>query len=251
MHLDHYTHPEFGWLSPTPRLRRELRTALLSMLFGIGIGAASVIELNIYKNVHNEPTSLGVGSGEPPGAVAGFITSQAARIENEPNKDYASMPDGSKTDTNSKNRKINLTTTCKGNNSSCPDVSTVAGKMQIPAANDALAIGRVPLGHSDLSAAMTSAAPSEGFERAPENKASGRMHQRDADDAAAIPNRADSNPLSHKKPYKTARNQNPSRRGAANEDRAAYWDDRPVGELGRTFAHDRSYGQKGFWEWSR
>jgi hypothetical protein len=43
MHSEHYPHPEFGWLSPTARLRRELRTAFFSALFGIGIGAAAMV----------------------------------------------------------------------------------------------------------------------------------------------------------------------------------------------------------------
>jgi hypothetical protein len=46
MHSDRYVHPEFGFLSPTPRLRRELRMAFFSVLFGIGIGAAAVIALS-------------------------------------------------------------------------------------------------------------------------------------------------------------------------------------------------------------
>jgi hypothetical protein len=46
MHSEHYPHPEFGWLSPTARLRRELRTAFFSALFGIGIGAAAMVALN-------------------------------------------------------------------------------------------------------------------------------------------------------------------------------------------------------------
>jgi hypothetical protein len=32
MHSDRYVHPEFGFLSPTPRLRRELRMAFFSVL---------------------------------------------------------------------------------------------------------------------------------------------------------------------------------------------------------------------------
>jgi hypothetical protein len=46
MNADRYVHPEFGFLSPTPRLRRELRMASFSLLFGIGIGAAAVIALS-------------------------------------------------------------------------------------------------------------------------------------------------------------------------------------------------------------
>ena len=125
--------------------------------------------------------------------------------------------------------------------------------MRVPA-NDALAIARVPLGRSDASAGMTSAAPSASSERVPEHSTAGPSQQRNAEHAAA--DRPDSNLLAHKKPHRTARSQNRPRQEAPNyrEDRAAYWNgrgyDRPVGELGRAYAHDRPYGQKGFWAWS-
>jgi hypothetical protein len=35
-------HPDFGYFCPGPRVRRELRVALVSMLFGMAIGAAIV-----------------------------------------------------------------------------------------------------------------------------------------------------------------------------------------------------------------
>ena len=35
-------HPEFGYLCPAPRVRRELRVAVVSVLFGIVVGAAIV-----------------------------------------------------------------------------------------------------------------------------------------------------------------------------------------------------------------
>ena len=91
MRLDHYAHPEFGWLSPAPRLRRELRTTFLSGLFGIGIGAAGVIALNGYANIHDEPTSHEVSWQDPPAVVAGDNT---LRIEDELNKDHTGKPDG-------------------------------------------------------------------------------------------------------------------------------------------------------------
>jgi hypothetical protein len=49
MRSDHYFHPEFGLLSPTPRLRRELRVVFFSAVFGIAIGAAAVIALSGNK----------------------------------------------------------------------------------------------------------------------------------------------------------------------------------------------------------
>ena len=47
MQSDRYTHPEFGCLAPTPRLRRELRIALFSMLFGLGIGMVAVTAVTV------------------------------------------------------------------------------------------------------------------------------------------------------------------------------------------------------------
>jgi hypothetical protein len=42
---DRYFHVEFGYFCPTPRLRRELRVACYAGLFGMAVGAASVIAL--------------------------------------------------------------------------------------------------------------------------------------------------------------------------------------------------------------
>jgi hypothetical protein len=59
---DRYVHPEFGLLSPTPRLRRELRVAFFSLLFGIGIGAAAVIALSGNNTANDARVPHGVGS---------------------------------------------------------------------------------------------------------------------------------------------------------------------------------------------
>ena len=42
MRSDHYIHPEFGYLAPTGRFRRELKVGLLSVLFGMATGVAAV-----------------------------------------------------------------------------------------------------------------------------------------------------------------------------------------------------------------
>jgi hypothetical protein len=85
MHSERYVHPEFGFLSPTPRLRRDLRTALLSLLFGIGIGATAVIALS--GNKYGDDTqgghwvsSVSVTSEEPRKTVLGYDD----RMEGEP-----------------------------------------------------------------------------------------------------------------------------------------------------------------------
>jgi len=100
MHSDRYVHPEFGFLSPTPRLRRELRTAFFSALFGIGIGAAAVIAFNGNNNADDARVSHGMGSAsvkseQPTETVLGDNSPQAARIENEVDIDPTRKPDGS------------------------------------------------------------------------------------------------------------------------------------------------------------
>ena len=261
MHSEHYPHPEFGWLSPTARLRRELRTAFFSVLFGIGIGAAAIIALN-GNNTDDAPVPRGVNSGaaaasaimEPPDAVPSDNSLQAARVEDEVNRGQTSKPDGSSADANSKNR-TNAKTTCEGNEAACLNIPLPAAKprgMRMRAANDAVTIARIPLGRSDASAWMTP--PSASSERVPERSTTGPSQQRNAEDAAA--DGPASNLVTPRKPHKTARSQTRPRQEAPNyrEERAAYWNgrgyDRPVGDLGRASTHDRSYGVKGFWAWS-
>jgi hypothetical protein len=62
MRLYGYVHPEFGLFSPTPRLRRELRMAFFSVLFGIGIGVAAVIALGGNKTADKSRVPHGVDS---------------------------------------------------------------------------------------------------------------------------------------------------------------------------------------------
>lgn len=42
----HYIRPEFGCFCPSPRLRREVRIALISLLFGVISGALGVVALS-------------------------------------------------------------------------------------------------------------------------------------------------------------------------------------------------------------
>lgn len=254
MHSDRYVHPEFGLLSPTPRLRRELRMVFFSMLFGIGIGAAAVITLGGNNTADNARVPHGVGSAsvisedrtEP---VLGYNSPQAAGIEKELNKDHTGKSEESKAQVNSENHKVDAITSCEGNNPSCGNIPPRASKRRMirtPAANDAVAIGRVPVGRSDGSLGTTSVAPSATSETHPaENR---------SEDGAA--DRISSNHLMDQKPHKLAIGQNRPR-----QDAASYRDARggsrtsrgyngPAGELDRSYALDRS-GPKGFWDWSR
>jgi hypothetical protein len=236
MHSERYVHPEFGFLSPTPRLRRDLRTAFFSLLFGIAIGTAAVIALSRTNNgddmrgLHGG-ISASVISEEPTEAVLGDNGPRAASIEKRANKDPISKLNGSTADANSENRKTNPTMTCESNNSVCRNVPPPAGK---PSATQ-----------TPATVATTSAAPSTSSE--PTSEHSTAAH---SEDWTGDP--PQSKPLTHKKPSKTARNPNRLRREAPNyrEDRAASRT-RPVGELGRAYSFDRSFGRTGFWDWSR
>src|SRR5262249_31609849 len=108
MRSDRYVHPEFGLLSPTPRLRRELRMAFFSVLLGIAIGAAAVIALSGNKTADDAQesglSSASVISELPTEAVSG----------NGVKEDHASTSDGTKAQVNSETHKPNATTTCEG-----------------------------------------------------------------------------------------------------------------------------------------
>jgi len=54
-----YLHPEFGYLGAAPRLRRELRVAVFAGLFGIVIGAATVIAMSSGDRNGNSTTRAG------------------------------------------------------------------------------------------------------------------------------------------------------------------------------------------------
>jgi hypothetical protein len=45
-----HMHPEFGYFCPTPRLRRDLRMALLALAFGGTLGSVTVAALSTDRN---------------------------------------------------------------------------------------------------------------------------------------------------------------------------------------------------------
>jgi hypothetical protein len=219
--------------------------AFFSLLFGIGIGAAAVIGLSGNNTADDARIPHGVGSAsiisedrtEP---VLSYKSPQA--IEKELNKDHTGKPDRSMADANSENHKPKATTTCEGNNPSCGNKPRAK---RTPAANEALAIGRAPLGRSDASAGMISAAPLESSERA----------QSTGSEAATAADRLNPDRPMNKKLHKIVPNRPPQGapdyRDARGASRIGGGYNRPAGELDRAYALDRSNGSRGFWDWSR
>lgn len=232
MRSDHYLHPEFGVLSPTPRFRRELRTACFSVLFGIGIGAAAVIALTGNKDADD------VG-------VSHRLSSASVTGEKKVHEVDASKPDRSTAEANSENEKKTTAKTCGGTNSSCGNIplrSTEPPAMRMRAANDGLTIGRVPLGRSDAPG-MTSAASSASSE--PAHLSAGR-----SDEAVGDGVRSE-RPVENKRKITSRQDrsqQGALKHGGASPIRRSH--DKPVREVDRAYALDRSLGPKGFWDWS-
>jgi hypothetical protein len=237
--------PRVWLLSPTPRLRRELRMAFFSVMLGIVIGAAAVIALSGNKTPDDAQVSgLSSASVISEHPTEGMLANEV--------KDHTSNSNGTKAQVNSENDKPNATTTCEGANPSCgatPPHASRPRAMRKPAANDAVAIGRAPLGRPVApTTEMLSVAPSESSERALERSAAGH-----SEEAAADPGSPDR--LMDKKPHKSARARPRERAANYRNDRGGsrigrvY--ERPRGELDRTYALDRSYGPRSFWDWSR
>jgi hypothetical protein len=97
-------------------------------------------------------------------------------------------------------------------------------------------------------AEMLSLAPTESPERALERSAAGT-----SEEAAADPGNPDR--LMDKKPPRSAGSRPRERAAIYSKDRGVSRTGRghykPAGELDRAYALDRSYGPKGFWDWSR
>jgi hypothetical protein len=244
MRSNRYVHPEFGLLSPTPRLRRELRMAFFSVLLGIAIGAAAVIALSGNKTPDDAQVS-GLSS-----ASVISVQPTEAMLGNEV-KDHTSKSDGTKAQVNAETHKPNATTTCEGTNPSCgsttPHPASKPRATRMPAETDALATGRAPLSRPDASTEMAPVAPAVSSERA---QSTAGASEEAATDPGVFKRLID------KKPHKSARSR-PRERAANYRDhrgasRIGRGFERPGGELDRAYALDRSYGSpKGFWGWSR
>jgi hypothetical protein len=59
MRSEHDIHPEFGWLAPGPRLRRELRIAFFSALIGLAIGAMTESSVRVEYGPGNAASPAG------------------------------------------------------------------------------------------------------------------------------------------------------------------------------------------------
>jgi hypothetical protein len=249
-----HLHPEFGLLSPTRRLRRELRTGVSSLLFGGIAGAICVSSVVAFR--HSDRSAIEIA--EVPHATEG-------ELDRGLNVDTRAASSESHAGTAARLQPSPEVSVQRSRDTSAPAVapeSDVAPKprvVRIRHAIDNPAIARLPLGRSEAPASppadvpestQASSAPRDNTEVpavAPE-KAGVRSSPREA---SLIPK---------KKVQKTARDASPPRDDARDsfrhDTRRDEWRARPDVNGGRRLA-DRAWAREarssfpGFWDWSR
>src|SRR5262249_12250577 len=83
MSSPHYVHPEFGYLCPTPRFRRELRLVVVSVLAGIVIGAGFTIKASYEREHAREAEASGMTAAGGSGSSAPAEPREPGRAQPE------------------------------------------------------------------------------------------------------------------------------------------------------------------------
>jgi len=262
MAWDQYAHPEFGFFCPTPRLRRELRIAFVSILFGAIGGAAGVVAL-IASHGNADPAVASVVAAPPSNGEA---TPAAVQSHNGLEAGPKTSPgltakyEVAKGDTASADDKTNAP------NTACEDdVSSMSGpcladrprRVRVRTATGGPDVARLPLGRT--------AAPSDAVLANPPDGMAEKLQSSAQDNAAAatppssenVHDPAHSSSAPAKKTQTTARSQNRYRNEPGSDsrtDRADPWVGRVDtnnrgGRPGHIYAREGS--RQGFWDWSR
>jgi len=259
-----HLHPEFGLLSPTRRLRRELRIGVSSLLFGGIAGAMCVSAVVAFR--HSDRSAIEMA--EVPHATVSYDVAKEGEPDRGLSVDTRAASFGNHAGTAARLQPSPEVSVQRSSVTSAPAVapeSDVAPKprmVRIRKAIDSPAIARLPLGRSEAPASppadvpestQASSAPRDNTEVpavAPE-KAGVRSSPREA-----VPNSL----TPKKKVQKTVRNASPRRDDARDSvwhhDRRDEWRARPDVNDGRPVA-DRAWAREarssfpGFWDWSR
>ena len=225
-------HPEFGYLGAAPRLRRELRVAVFAGLFGIVIGAGTVIAMSSGERNGNSTTR------------AGAITTQAGPAPNVASVGNTPAPPGadlaSSSQAKSSSIKTHPLTAPNG-----PEIArmllgraatpTVAAAPAEPAAPDSNLSTRVPI----------MPAPAPAVAPVPRDRVAGEQR--------GTPQRPYSVPATDPKPHKITRVEKPSHKERSDGAPAAHAElgNNNVASVSAAYARASSYPRTVFWEWSR
>jgi hypothetical protein len=260
MRSDYYIHPEFGYLAPTGRFRRELKVGLLSVLFGMATGVAAVSGISLGSREHDrhsEPSAAahGIVAGSPiheEGSDGSRKVAPAGASEpSTQNADSNIAASNSKPDPSTgriRNSALTVKEACQGNvDASCSSKGEHTGSRprSLPRITGSPAIARLPLGRSGPSSSGTS-------------------------QSDVRPDLAPATPLAKQLPApagtergkqkKKALSQNASRHFEINSANSredsenistARAEESQTRRLGRRSARDSSGHPRGFWAWSR
>jgi hypothetical protein len=265
-----YAHPEFGYFCPTPRLRRELRIAFVSILFGAIGGAAAVVALVASHRNADPATVASVVTANTAKAVPpsnGEATPTGAPSHNglqagpKTNPVLTAINEVAKGDTAPAAEQTNAAkTACEDDASSMSGPCLADKPRRVRAtATGGPDVARLPLGRT--------AAPSDAVLANPADGMAEKLQSSAQDNAAAAtpPSSENQQDPAHasgapaKKTQTIARSQNRQRneQGAdSRTDRADPWVGRVdtnnrSGRPGHVNAREGSYARQGFWDWSR
>jgi hypothetical protein len=220
-----YLHPEFGYLGAAPRLRRELRVAVFAGLFGIVIGAATVIAMSSGDRNGNSTTR------------AGAITTQAGPAPSVASVGNAPAPPGADLASSSQAKSSSI----KAHPLTAPNGPEIArmllGRAAAPTVAAAPAEPAAP--SSDTIAPAPAVAP------VPRDRVAGEQR--------GTPERPYSVPATDPKPHKITRVEKPSHKERTDGAPAAHAElgNNNFASVSTAYARASSYPRTVFWEWSR
>jgi hypothetical protein len=224
MQSDHYFHADLGCLCPTPRLRRELRVACWAGLFGLAVGATSVLALSRDRAADPEfpaaPAAMQPGATDAAPRLASSDQNhkpspiQAPEVQDSPRQPHELGPVGAAKLRSHTNRSDNG-----------PEIAriTLGRPTPLPWAT--------PSGEPEGARAATPQAPS-----APAPTASGARPIQ-----AAPPDLARTEPLIQPKPRRITRTHTRPHKQPADEIRLSE----------RAYARETAFPHFIFWTWAR
>jgi hypothetical protein len=272
-----YAHPEFGYLCPAPRFRRELGVAFFATVFGAVIGAVSVIALSASDREGNSASATQAPAmatvSEPREGYAGVNASGSNSPDIARNSQVRSSPSSASPPVLSEKAEANGTNGCEDHLSLDSKQQCLTEKLhraRTRPADNGPDVARLPLGRP---AAVENAAPSAARADSVSNpsgvSAPSSVAHADTGPSApvayadtgpsapipaesAVPQHPHTAPASHAKPHKIARVQNRRHREPAERVVGVTLGmDNGFGGFGRAYARDPLYPRTGFWDWSR
>jgi hypothetical protein len=255
-------HPEFGLFSPTPRLRRELRIAAISLLFG-GIAGALCVS-GVFALRHSDRAAMEIA--EAPHAAA----SQESEPGTGPSADARAASPESHAGAAAPPQGSAEAPVQRSGETSAPAVapaSAIAPKarmVRIRKAVDSPPIARLPLGRREVPAAVSPppADPPVSPPAADSVAASNDVAAAASEKPVARSGAGVANLSPPKKKQKTVRAASSRRNDIENdsfwrEERQEDWRARAAAvndgrsAAGRAYAREGSLPVRGFWDWSR